>query len=277
MIAAFNPGPYLRPALDSLLAQTYDDWEAVVVDDGSEEDLAWVRDVDPRIRLVRQANAGVSAARNRGVAQTRSELVAFLDQDDLWLPTYLHEQVASMSDPAVVLSSTSFEIIDAAGAVVGPGFSGHNTSYDDLLTGCGLQLSTVMVRRDAFVAVGGFRPFPVSQDWDLWLRLARQDGAVVVAVDAVLGCWRQHAANGSRDYVQLWRDGRAILASHDHPNARVGRARVRHLSGTQAFDVARDRGRSPGTRSYALGWALWHAPAYTVQTLARRVLKGRDT
>lgn len=272
VIAAFNPGAFLAIALDSLIAQTFHDWQAVVVDDGSDEDLGWVAALDSRIVLVRQANAGVSAARNRGVADTESELIAFLDQDDVWLPTYLERQVEMMANPAVVMSSTEFAIIDARGAVIAPGYSGHHSSYEELLCGCGLQLSTVMVRRSAFVAVGGFRGFDVSQDWDLWLRLARPASSEIRRVDEVLGYWRQHSLNGSRNYVGLWRDGRAILRSHEHPYARVGLRRVRQLSGYQAFDAARDRERGLLARLHALLWAGAHAPRYTVASLCSRIM-----
>ena len=268
--AAYNPGPYLDQALASLQAQTSGDWECVVIDDGSTQDLTWVADLDPRIRLIRQDNAGVSAARNAGVAATSAPLVAFLDQDDGWAPTYLTDQVAQFADPSIGLSSTDFEIMDREGRVVGPGFGGpHHRSYAELLTGCGLMCSTVMVRRDVLDTVGGFRNFPVSQDWDLWLRIART-GAGIARVDQIGGRWRRHASNASLDYRGLRRDGLAILAEHDHPAARIGAAHIRHLAGVQAFDAARASRGKPLTLASHLVYALRDAPAYTVGSLLRR-------
>ena len=95
IIPLYNKAPYVRRALDSIAAQTFADFEAIVVDDGSTDGgAALAADYpDPRFRLVRQSNAGPGAARNAGVAQARGEFVAFLDADDEWLPTYLYESV----------------------------------------------------------------------------------------------------------------------------------------------------------------------------------------
>ncbi len=95
IIPLYNKAPYVRRALDSIAAQTFADFEAIVVDDGSTDDgAAMVADYpDARFRMIRQANAGPGAARNAGLAQARGEFIAFLDADDEWLPNYLHESV----------------------------------------------------------------------------------------------------------------------------------------------------------------------------------------
>lgn len=95
IIPLYNKAPYVRRALDSVSAQTFADFEVIVVDDGSTDDgPAIARDYgDPRCRLIQQTNAGPGAARNAGVAQAKGELIAFLDADDEWLPEYLAESV----------------------------------------------------------------------------------------------------------------------------------------------------------------------------------------
>lgn len=98
VIPAYNPGPYLRPALDSVIGQTFTDWECVVVDDGSTEDLSWVDGIDKRVRLITKRNQGVSIARNVGVAATTAPWVAFLDSDDLWYPKKIEAQLATVDD-----------------------------------------------------------------------------------------------------------------------------------------------------------------------------------
>ena len=159
IIPAYQPGPYLRPALDSLLAQTFTAWDAVVVDDGSIEDLSWVAEADPRISLLRQANRGLPMARNVAIGRTNAPLVAFLDADDLWLPGKLAAQVAVMAATLdLALVSTRFNIVDVAGSVTGGGFEGYHDSYEKLLQGCGICVSTVVVRRSVLDEVGLFDP-----------------------------------------------------------------------------------------------------------------------
>jgi len=151
VIPAYNPDEtWLRSALESVICQTFVDWEAVVVDDGSSASLTWCGDLDERISVVRQANLGLSGARNRGLRETTAPFVAFLDADDEWLPAKLELQVRVLEeDVDRVMCSTDFEHIDASGTRIGPGYTGHNRTYVDLLTGCGIVPSTVMVRRTA--------------------------------------------------------------------------------------------------------------------------------
>ncbi len=199
VVPAYNPGPYLRLALDSVAAQTYPHWEAIVVDDGSTEDLGWVDDVDPRIRRVRQDNGGLSAARNTGVRESTGELIAFLDADDLWLPDKLARQVDAFNDPTLALVSTGFTIVDDEGAHVSAGFTGYADSYEELLQGNGICASTVVVRRSVLDEVGGFdTTLAQCEDWDLWLRVAR--GHRVAKLTDKLAEYRVHGGNMTRDY-----------------------------------------------------------------------------
>ena len=94
IIPTYNRGWTLQAAMDSVLAQTYLDFELIVVDDGSSDDTAEILAAyGPEVKRIRQANAGVSAARNTGIRAARGELVAFLDSDDRWLPDKLKVQV----------------------------------------------------------------------------------------------------------------------------------------------------------------------------------------
>ncbi|MDQ2920433.1 MAG: glycosyltransferase family 2 protein [Acidobacteriota bacterium] len=98
VIPLYNKAPYVERALDSIGAQTFSDFEVIVVDDGSTDDGASVvtRYPDPRVRLITQSNAGPGPARNAGIADAQGEFVAFLDADDEWLSTYLEESVRSL-------------------------------------------------------------------------------------------------------------------------------------------------------------------------------------
>ena len=106
---AFNAAKYIAETIDSVQAQSWRDWEWIVVDDGSTDDTARLLDAraafDNRITVVRQPNAGVSAARNRGLAEVRGPLVALLDADDLWSPHNLERKVAALdTNPSVLFA-----------------------------------------------------------------------------------------------------------------------------------------------------------------------------
>ncbi|MGI9067135.1 MAG: glycosyltransferase family 2 protein [Pyrinomonadaceae bacterium] len=100
VIPLYNKAPYVERALDSIGAQTFSDFEVIVVDDGSTDDGASVvtRYPDPRVRLITQANTGPGPARNAGVAEAQGKFIAFLDADDEWLSTYLEESVRSLEE-----------------------------------------------------------------------------------------------------------------------------------------------------------------------------------
>lgn len=292
VIPAFEPGPRLQRALNSVLAQTISDWDAVVIDDGSTEDLRWVASVDPRIRYVRQDNAGVSVARNCAVTMTEAPLVAFLDQDDEWLPRKLERQLSLLEQrPDVSLCDTGFAIVSAAGSRISGGYSRYGPGYHGLLSGGAIGMSTVVVRRDALLAVGGFnRLYRVMQDHDVYLRLA-EAGFVLHRIDDELVLYTLHGENVSADFWLGFLEFEALLLPH-RVRARAdgdvaalraiaaGRARMRNALAAQAVDRSRRRfrDRDVGAAVIDLGRAGRIAPHVALRSLAasvrRRVLSG---
>ncbi len=279
IIPAFNPGLYLRETLDSVVAQTLQDWNVLVVDDGSTEDLSWVDSYDLRVRRIRQDNAGLSAARNRGIGGADSPFVAFVDADDIWLPDKLRDQVAALQESGAALCSTAFEIIDAAGHHLGPGYEGYATSYVELLQGNGVCLSTVMVPRADLDRVGLFASdLRQAQDWDLWLRLTQEGAAIKLA--RVLARYRQHSASMSLNYATMLQESTHILSTHERAllnqrrddlakAAGRGRRRVKKLAGIQAFDAFRSNLRSDRRAAAVhLGRALRWAPGFTMRSVS---------
>jgi len=169
VIPTYNRAAIVTRAIDSVLVQTYPHFEIIVVDDGSTDNTSEVLNerYGGRVRLVRQSNMGVAAARNAGVAAARYDLVAFLDSDDYWLPRKLEVQVPLMADEAVVLSFTNWwRGKDSSGqdyfSKVGLSFESEPSVIDCPLRimarmhGTGVHLSVCLCRKSAIRRVGGF-------------------------------------------------------------------------------------------------------------------------
>jgi glycosyltransferase involved in cell wall biosynthesis len=285
IIPARDPGLFLNLALQSVVEQTFSDWEAVVVDDGSKEDLGWVACIDARVRLIEQTHRGPSSARNAAIEASSAPLLAFLDADDTWMPTKLHSQVLLMrAHDDTNLVDTEFEQVNDSGTRIGGGFVGHHRTYLDLLSGCGICLSTVMLRRRALQRVGGFDPrLLTAQDWDLWLRISEL-GAPNLRVEEVLCQYRVHEGSLSQDYGRTFVAGSRVLRTHlrrgrrSHDPAVIAAARVglrdlRRRSGAQAYDRARVALHAQDFADAAIHLAAAGvlAPAYTVPNLFRRL------
>ncbi len=203
VIAARNQAAWLGEAIASVCAQTFADWELVVVDDGSTDatrDVVMRHGGDRRVRYVHQAHAERSAARNRGIAETSAPLVAFLDADDCWLPEKLAKQVAALAaEPAAGLCYTPARFVDATGQslpIRKPPRTIAGDVFPRLMRGNVIILASVVVRRRCLDEVGGFDatlPTYGCEDWDLWLRIARR--WPVAVVDEELTLYRRHAGN----------------------------------------------------------------------------------
>ncbi len=186
IIPAYNVAPFVRETLESVFAQTFTNYEVILVNDGSPDTEEFERVIEPfrkRIRYISQENGGASVARNAGLRAARGELVAFLDADDLWLPNYLEQQLkffrehdcdlvcadamvfGDSPDAGRTYMSAVMETAPPAGAV----------SFFDLLSAeRSLITSGVIARRELIFEVGLFdEALRNAQDFDLWLRLAR--------------------------------------------------------------------------------------------------------
>ena len=212
ILPAFNRERYLAGAIESVLGQTFADWELMVVDDGSSDatpaiinryHLTYPRKVKP----IFQANAGVAAARNRGITAATGELVAFIDSDDLWHPRKLELQVAAFRAAGdVAFVYTGYDVIDSAGRVLetvrpDPRFQGD--IYEKLWTEQNRILGpTILATRAMLHRIGLFdERLPLAENLDLRIRLAR--AGPVAYVDQALYRYRRHSEALSVD----WRAG----------------------------------------------------------------------
>jgi len=198
-----NGAAHLGAAVASILAQTLEEFELLVVDDGSSDatEAILTRVRDPRLRLLRQPPLGLVPALNRGLQAARGALVARMDADDVAHPKRLARQVEAFAGrPELALVGTGWRVLTARGAprVVLP-----PASDADIRTGMAsanvLAHPTVMYRRTAVLGVGGYRPaFLLAEDYDLWLRLLGRHAAA--CVPEVLLDYREHAGQSA------WRD-----------------------------------------------------------------------
>lgn len=216
MIPAYNAQATITETLASLLAQTFSDFEAIVVDDGSRDTTPAVAAAtgDPRIRVISIPNGGVARARNHGIAESTGTYVAFLDANDLWAPQKLALQVSALqaSDNAEMCVTGAVRI-DADGRQLGPMPLMHPEDVTRALllhsmaVGC---LSSGMVRRETLGSVGNFDPrFSQTADWDLWLRLSLTTDFAIL--DESLTLYRTSPGNMSSNIQLLERDTFAVL------------------------------------------------------------------
>lgn len=178
VIPVYNGARFIGKALDSVLAQTRPANEVVVVDDGSSDGTVEVVRRYP-VRLIEQANAGPSAARNHGVAESRSEWVAFLDADDSWKSDKLkrHEEVVSGRSGAI-LTYTDFKVFRPDGSTVARPVCGPEEIGGLVRFRCPFPPSVAVVRRDIFLDLGGFDiSLRGPEDWEFWFRIYQKYGS----------------------------------------------------------------------------------------------------
>lgn len=218
VIPCFNHARFVAEAIASALGQTRPAAEVIVVDDGSTDETgAALAPHAGRVRVVRQDNRGVSAARNAGAARATGDLLAFLDADDAWLPEKLAAQAEMFAaSPALGLVHCGVEEIDAAGRPLRTrvdGLHGH-VAEEMLLFRRAVVLgggSGAVVPRALFEQVGGFdETLGTSADWDLHHRIARR--AAVGFVPRVLLRYRVHGGNMHADVARTAREMQAAYA-----------------------------------------------------------------
>ncbi len=186
VIPLYNKRDTIKATIQSVLNQTFQDFEIVVVDDGSTDDSCeLVRQIaDKRVRIISQANRGVSAARNTGIRESRGGLIAFLDADDRWDTEYLAGQVALMEAfPECGVFASNYRFSDSDGKIFPTSINklkldedrGVLTNYFEVAScsNCPIWTSAVMVRKEALLKIGCF-PEGISSGEDLltWARLA---------------------------------------------------------------------------------------------------------
>lgn len=246
VIPAFNVAPWLGDAIRSVLSQTHSDWSLAVVDDGSTDATSTVATalLDRRIRLIRQPNSGVSAARNRGLAMVAAEATLFLDGDDWLAPDALEIMSTTLAaSPGAVAVASGYARLMAGGRMrhIPPPSCGqllHRLLVGNLFVNGG----QVLIRRAAVDSAGGFNPnLAYGEDWEFWTRLALQGPFIALATPKPLLFVRERAGSAYRcmatDPTHFTPSMNAVFANPDII-ARVGRARLVRLRKRAEAEIA---------------------------------------
>ncbi|GHT34775.1 glycosyl transferase [Planctomycetales bacterium] len=179
IMPSYNSAQYLVPAIQSVISQTFTDWELLIFNDGSTdntEDVVKPLLTDKRIQYIEQENLGQPKTRNKGVRMSKGKYIALLDADDIWMPDKLEKQIAVFEKyPDAGVCGTGIELIRPDGTVFGQNLCNpfYGRAVPALITGqLQVAMSASITRKDVFKQVGfwdeGFLPF--SMDYDFWLR-----------------------------------------------------------------------------------------------------------
>ena len=248
IMASHNAAAFIEEAIDSVLGQTHERLELIVVDDcstdGTAEIVAGYADRDPeRVRAqLKRARQGPCRARNDALSIARGELICWIDHDDVWLPPKLQEQVELLAHkPDVGLVYTYFDAFDSSTGASIPWLDGRRDLEGDLLAdllliGCFIGSITTMFRRQALDRGGGRlreRDFSIGDDYYLWLTIALDWR--IERIPRVLARYRRHAANESARVesqidLRRWRAAFVQEFLDEFPEARARLDRRRRIS-----------------------------------------------
>lgn len=242
IIPAYNRAGFLPEALNSVLDQSLEVREVIVVDDGSTDNTAEViREFPDPVRYVLQANAGPGAARNTGLAEAAGQYIAFLDSDDCWQRehlTGLHD--ACDQDPKVGLAYCGKRLVDSRGADLEDEYQQTTFPsgwiFDDMFQANYISsTSCVFARRKVLLDAGGFPTtgvFRNAEDYDLWLRVAAAHP--IAGLPATTVIYRRHDGNLTRDGVNR---SLGMLQAVENASALVAAGRVADGNGPDRIDV----------------------------------------
>jgi len=289
----YNAMPYLRQAVDSVLAQTYRDFRFLIIDDGSTDDsaayLAQLR--EPRITIVRQGNIGLGATLNRSLDLCDTPLYARMDADDIALPGRLSAQVAFLEqNPSIVLVGT--QIGFAAGETILPASpfpQQHERILALLLRGEPIVCHpSVMFRRDEARALRGYRIPGAGEDFDFFIRMAERgrlanlgqvllhyrihEGSIVSSSQGVLLCGIDYACACAAARRQAATEPDYAAFFQTWQGSRKNQLRAQLAAGKVRAYRQSLRARAAGRRWTAWGWLLW-AAVCAPQKAGRRLFR----
>ena len=253
VIPTFNHAPLLKRALDSVVAQTYSDWEAIVINNFSTDETIDVVNSfkDNRIRLVNFKNNGIIAAsRNQGIKLAQGKFVAFLDSDDNWYPKKLERCIDHAMHGATLVCHGEIWInsdLSTRAVMYGPV---SRADYQSLLfRGNCISTSTTFIETELLRSVNGFdesTEIVTAEDYDLWIRLAATKPTTVF-IPEILGEFHRLSNSASSAVLRNLSSEKAVLRKHfaEQPASVLTRLRQRHRLAIADYGAARQLTSQP--------------------------------
>lgn len=304
ILPAYNSESFIKMTLLSVFNQEYDDYEIIVVDDGSTDNTSKIlSEMKNRIKYIRQDNKGIAEARNTGLRYAKGRYIAFIDHDDYWHPKKLSVQVEALNASDLIfgvcfgefMSWNSEDVPDFS--VMAPPSSHWSPSlsgwiYHRLLLTNWVLFTTALFRREVFDSIGKFDPeMPPADDWDIALRASRQ--FKFIKLTSVLALYRQHMGQTSRqppvrDFQSELRESMILrygLSSKDGSKPKPRELRERRIQSRLSFVSAHLA--SGSLLAAALAWSkalrlspidgrVWRTAVSFVTSLARRRIETRS-
>ena len=244
VIPAYNASRFLRETLESVLQQTLPADEVLVIDDGSTDDTAAIAaSFGPPVRVISRQNAKLAATRNFGVKEAKSEWIAFIDADDLWLPHKLERQMEELSrHPEADLCYTGRVLLIQQGDTTRLGnvieVPPAENIREALYVNTTFLSSSVVIRRSAFLAIGGHDVnFKWVEDWETWLRLLHA-GTKFAACREPLVQYRVHPQSVSHNAIPSLAEAKLVYRRHVLPRLPASTRWIAHQRSQSGQEAA---------------------------------------
>jgi len=242
-IPCFNAEKFIRKTINSVISQTFTDFEVIIINDGSQDQTEQIINTfsDPRIKYYRQSNYGLAYTRNKAVSLSSGELIAFLDQDDTWLPQKLEKQVKLFESNSLLglVYSNCYLIYEDGRKVLGTKFFKfqRGSVFKQMLSNYFIVVSTAVVRKDIIDELGGFPNYSIVEEFALFLRLTQR--YLIDFVNEPLVEYLYHETNTSKNLDLNLKEVEEIYSYW----SKIGNDEIKHICrtslGKQHYGLAR--------------------------------------
>ena len=217
IIPYYKKKKYIELAINSVLHQTYKNFELIVIyDDENKDDLRFIKKIikkDRRIKLfINKNNLGAGRSRNKGIKLSKGRFIAFLDSDDLWLRYKLEKQIFFMKKNQINISHTSYHVINSENKIIGNRIA-KDMNHKQLLNSCDIGLSTVVLNKKIITSKIKFANIKTKEDFVFWLKITLNENKIF-AIKNRLTKWRKLDNSLSSSKMQKFCDGYRVYRKY---------------------------------------------------------------